>query len=104
MKRALLLFCLITPVIGRSEVIDKIVAAVNRHIITLSDVSREKQVKLALGKQPPADNKTIIKELIDRQIIEDQIAQFPGIEVSEDQVEQEMRRIVDLHGARPEDV
>src|SRR5262249_5505009 len=76
----------------------------NRHIITLSDVRSERQLRLALGKQAPADDKAMIKELVDRQIIEDQIAQFPGIEVTDEQVEGEMRHVDDLHGVRPDDV
>jgi hypothetical protein len=81
------------------EVIDRIVAAVDNHIVTMSDVRRERSVRLALGETPSKDDATIRNELIDVYLIQAQIAQFPGVEIDAADVEAQVNRIGDRQGA-----
>src|SRR5262249_20287917 len=81
-----------------AQVIDRMVAVVNKHVITLSDVNRERAIREALGDKSPKDDKAIVNDLIDAQIIQDEIAQLATIEVSEDDVDREINRVSDRHG------
>src|SRR2546429_4217559 len=58
-----------------AQVIDRMMAVVNNHIITLSDVTRERLIREVLGNKGMRDDKAILYDLIDAQIIEDEIAQ-----------------------------
>jgi hypothetical protein len=89
---------------AQGEIIDRIVAVVENRIITLSDVRQERRVQEALGENGNKDDKDILEELIEAHLIEDQIAQFPGIEVSPGEVDTELNKIRDLRGASPEAV
>jgi hypothetical protein len=85
-------FLLCTNVM-HSEIIDHIMAVVNNRIITLSDVRQEREIRMVLGEQRSNDDKAILKDLIDGALIEEQIAQFPGIKISEEEVERELSNI-----------
>ncbi len=102
MKRALLSFLVLATITARAELIDRMVAVVNRHVITLSDVRVERQLRLVFGDNAPVDDKAIVRDLVDRQIIDDQVAQFPGIEIDDQQIQEQMNRLTDLLGLRPE--
>jgi peptidyl-prolyl cis-trans isomerase SurA len=91
MKRFLVIAMLLTSTL-RAEIIDRIAAIVNNRVITLSDIRRERQIRAFLEAREAKDDKTILKELIDAQLIDEQIAQFPGIAVREEDVAAELRR------------
>ncbi len=101
-KKTLFIICLLAATSLKAEIIDRMVAVVNNHIITLSDLRREREIRTVLGIAEPKDDKTILRELIDAQIIEDQIAQFPGIDVTETQLDSELKKHADLRGVSPE--
>ena len=53
MKRMLLLlYCLSFPVAIHAEVIDRIMAVVDGHIITASDVHQQREILMRLGDKP----------------------------------------------------
>src|SRR5262249_13382303 len=81
----------------RAEIIDRIVAVANNHVVTLSDVRRAAAVRTILG-YPAVEQKQLVRELVDSVLIEEQIAQFFGVEVTEAQVEEVMKNVTDLHG------
>src|SRR5687767_9317444 len=69
-----------------SEVIDRIVAVIGgKVIITQSDVRKERRLLLALGKDAGTDE-IILRDLIDRRLLAEQIEQFAGIQVSDEAI------------------
>jgi parvulin-like peptidyl-prolyl isomerase len=78
--------------LASGEVLDRIVAVVNRQIITLSDVQRERKF-LEIEPGNPAmeqgssgteeqTQSELTQRLIEQSLIRQQIQQFPGIDVS----------------------
>jgi len=87
-----------------SEVLDKIVVVINNtFIITQSDVRRERAVQMALGSDPGDDN-AITDALVERHLVEEQIAQFREIEVDSDAVNQRLQRANATTGATRDDI
>jgi hypothetical protein len=76
-----------------AEVIDRIVAVVDGHIFTLSDLRSEREMRARLGEPPIHQNPELAKELVDRYLIEQQIGDYPNVDVSEEEIE------ADLQGA-----
>ena len=100
------LWCLSFPgvLLLRAEVIDRLVAVVNRQIITLGDV--EKEMKLqeldSLAGDPTGTNslqqqkvtqELLVQRLIEQTLIREQIQQFPGLEIADEQVESQVAEI-----------
>jgi len=86
--------------LARAEVIDKIAAVVNGRIITLSDIRQEHAVQSVLG-DPAETDEGLLKSMVDRALLEEEMAQYPSLDVSEDDVEDRMKEISDLHGVAP---
>jgi len=101
MPKSFLLALLLTASLGRAEIIDRVMAVVSKHVITLSDIRREREIRSVLRVQA-GDDSAILKDMIDGQIIEDQIAQFPNIEILEPDVENQLMGISDRHGLEPD--
>lgn len=102
MLAALFLVLLASPVFG--ELLDRIVVVIDdRFIITLSDIRKERAVQSALASDPGSDD-AIVDALIERHLVEDQIAQFREIEVSEDAVDARLRSIGTRPGVSTEDL
>ena len=80
-----------------AEVIDRIAAVVDGRIITLSDIRKEHQIA-AVFADPVLTDENQLKSLIDRTLLEKEMDQFPGLEVSEDEIDDRMKSIGDLHG------
>lgn len=99
MKRTLPLLLLLvhTSVWARAEIIDRIVAVANNRVVTLSDVRRAATVRTILG-YPSVEQKQLVRELVDSVLIEEQIAQFFGVEVTESQIDEVMKSVADLRG------
>jgi hypothetical protein len=75
------------------EILDRIVAVIDdRFIITLSDVRKERVIQSAFGANPGSDE-SIVDALIERRLVEEQIAQFRDIEVPEDAIAQRLRSL-----------
>jgi len=98
MKRLLFISWILAAIALEGQVIDRIVAVVNNRIITSSDVRREQLIREVLRTNQSRDADVVVKELIDNQIIEEQVAQFPGIDVSDERVQAEIDKISDLKG------
>jgi hypothetical protein len=96
-----LMFCWSRPVsLLHAEVIDKIAAVVDGRIITLSDIRLEHDMQAVLG-DPAETNEDLLKSMIDRALMEEEMAQFPSLEVSDEEVDERMRAITDFHGVDP---
>ena len=101
--RILSVILLLAPVVY-GEILDRIVAVIDdRFIITLSDVRKERSIESALGSNPGSDE-SIIDALIERHLVEEQIAQFRNIEVPEDAIAQRLRSIQVPPGISTEDL
>jgi len=94
-------FCWVRPLsLLHAEVIDKIAAVVDGRIITLSDIRLEREVQAVLG-DPPETNEEILKSMIDRALMEEEMAQFPSLDVSDEEVDERMKEITDFKGVDP---
>ena len=69
-----------------AEIIDRIVASVNGKIITASDIRKERILASVFG-EPPKDDAALLQDVIDRTLVEEQIAQFPDVEVTDEEVD-----------------
>jgi hypothetical protein len=102
MLAAALLLLLAQPLFG--EVLDRIVAIIdNKFIITLSDIRKERAIQTALGTDAGTDD-AVVEALIERHLVEDQIAQFLEIEVPEDLVTERLRSIGNAPGVSAQDL
>ncbi|HYR91068.1 MAG TPA: hypothetical protein VE422_43835 [Terriglobia bacterium] len=95
-------FWLIT--VTHAEILDRIVAVVDGHIITLSDLQQEREIRARLGEKQINDDKALIEELIENWLIESQMADFPGVEVSDEEVDAELNKSQTKQGAAPQAV
>ena len=94
------LLCL--PVLStQAEIIDRLAAVVNRQIITLGDIEQELRLQ-DLGSftgdltgvsplpQQKLTQELVLQRLIERTLIREQIQQFPGLEIDDEQVESQL--------------
>jgi hypothetical protein len=86
----------------RSEIIDKIVAMVDTHIITLSDLRQERSIRTILGEKAIDDDDALIRQLVENYLIESQIADFPGTEPSDEEIDAELMKFQVRDGLSPE--
>lgn len=93
----LLLFWVLSCRAG-AEVIDRMVAVVEGHIITMSDLREEREIRARLGEKPIDDDKTLANELVDHYLIERQIVDFPGVEVTEDEIDRDLQTSIARQG------
>jgi len=99
MKRALLFLCFLSFPAGiRAELLDRMVAVVDGHIITAGDVRQEREILMRLGDKPIEDDKALIQHMIDNYLIETQIADFPGVDVTDADVDTELKNSVSREG------
>src|SRR2546427_8781268 len=83
----------------RAEVIDKVVAVVDGHIITASDMRQERDILMRLNEKPVDDDKALVQQLIDNYLIGTQISDFPQIDVTDADVMAELQKSVAREGA-----
>jgi len=83
---------------AQGQIIDRIMAVVANHVITLSDVSLERQIRETLGEKGATDDPTILNDLINAQVIDLDIIQSANIQVPEAAVDNVLRNIRDFHG------
>jgi peptidyl-prolyl cis-trans isomerase SurA len=95
-----LLWLLTLSLLAPAEVIDRIAAVVNHEIITLSDVKRERKF-LEIGPRDPNAAQSspgnerqsqfeLTQQLIEQSLIRQQLQQFPGIDVSPEEIEKQI--------------
>lgn len=89
---------------AHAEVIDRVVAVVDGHIITASDMRQKRDILMRLNEKPVDDDKAFVQQLIDNYLIETQITDFPGIDVTEADVDQELQKSVAREGAPSKDL
>src|SRR6185503_17837916 len=76
----------------RAEVIDRLMAVVNRQIITLGDVEQELKMQevdptggdlagVNSSQQQKMSQEVVLQRLIEQTLIREQIQQFPGLEI-----------------------
>src|SRR5436190_22561602 len=93
MKRVLLLlYCLSLPFAIRAEVIDRIVAVVDGHIITASDMRQQREIRGMLGDKPIEDEAALLQHVIDDYLIETNMTDVTG-DVTDGDVDAEMRKV-----------
>jgi parvulin-like peptidyl-prolyl isomerase len=90
------------PLFG--ELLDRIVAVIDdRFIITLSDIRKERAIQAAIGNDAGTDD-AIADALIERHLVEEQIAQFRDIEIPEQEVTERLRLIGNHAGVSDDDL
>ncbi len=99
-----ILFLFRSGSVVRAEVIDKMVAVVEGHIITASDMRQEREILMRLGEKQPDDDKMLVQQLIDNYLIDAQIADFPGVDVTDADVDAELQKSVTQEGQPSEAV
>ena len=86
-----LIFLMGTAVYG--EILDRIVAVIDdRFVITLSDIRKERAIQSAFGRDAGNDD-AIVDSLVEKHLVEEQIAQFREIEVPEDVVSKRLQQL-----------
>src|SRR5216110_1325466 len=95
----LCIFILCSTLACQAEVLDRIVAVVNGRIITLSDVRQEREVRARLGQKSVERDAALVKALIDERLIESEIMDYPGIDVTDDEVNAYLQSSVAREGA-----
>jgi len=75
-----------------AETLDKIVAVVDGRIITLSDVRQEGAVRSLLGETSLEDD-PLLQQIIEGYLIESQLAGFPGIEVTDEEIAERIAKL-----------
>ena len=100
--RILLLICF--AMTAQAEVIDRIVANVDGHIITLSDIRQEREIRALLGEKPIVDDAALAKQLTDSYLVEKQITNYPNIDVTDAEVQEALQKFDRRDGIIPERV
>ena len=93
----LAMFGYVVPAL-RGEVIDRIVAVVDKHIITLSDIRTERILREVLGEPTDKDDQNILDELIDQHMIHLQLEFVERVEPTVEEVAASMVQIQDRKG------
>lgn len=86
---------------AHAEVLDKIVAVVDTHIITLSDLRQERSIRTIFGETPIDDDAALIRQLVENYLIESQIADFPGVEPGDEAIDAELMKFQVRDGLPP---
>jgi hypothetical protein len=82
----------------QKEPLDRIVAVVENHLITLSDIRNEKAIREALGEPPRHNNRELLDDLIRQRVIHAEVDEDPDTEPAPADVEKQLRQITDLKG------
>jgi len=77
----------------QAEVLDKVMAVVEGHVITLSDLRNERAIRAQLGEKAPDMDTALAKDMIDQYIIERQIGDYPNIDVMDAEVDAELQKL-----------
>src|SRR5436190_1392350 len=79
-------FCLFSC-ISRAEILDRMIAVVEGHVITLSDIRQEREIRRQLGEPFTGDDKALAREMIDNYLIDRQSTDFAGLDVSQQEID-----------------
>jgi len=87
-----------------AEVIDKIVTVVNdKFIITLSDIRKERAIQGVLGTDLDNDDE-VSSAIVEKHVVEEQIAQYPPIMITEERIQEQLQAIKDPRGFSPQEL
>lgn len=83
---------------GEAQVVDRIVAVVNRQVILQSQLEQSTQIQFLLEGKPlekitPADQQVVLDQLIDRALLEQQIVTNSMLDPSPDEVAARLREL-----------
>ena len=87
---------------AQGEVIDKVLAVVDGHIITASDMRQERDILMRLNEKPVDDDKALVQQLIDNYLIETQVADFPGVDVTDADIDADLQKSIAREGPPPQ--
>src|SRR5437773_11001902 len=90
-RTLLLLYCLSFPLAMRAEVIDRIAAVVDGHIITTSDMRQQREIRGTLGDKPIEDEAALLQHVIDDYLIETNMTDVT-VDVTDGEVDAEMQK------------
>jgi hypothetical protein len=99
----ILLLFLFLSTVAFAEVLDRIVAVVDGQIITLSDLRQEREIRALLQEKPIDDDRVLARLLVDARLMERQIADYPNIDVTEDEINADVRRLSLFQVPNPRD-
>ena len=71
-----LLMLLLHAAVERAEVIDRVLAVVNGHLITLSDVRRVVELGLVTGGRSDDPGEAVLSQLIDRRLVLEEVERY----------------------------
>jgi hypothetical protein len=80
--------------ISRAEILDRMVAVVEGHVITSSDVRQEREIRTQLGERFTGDDKALAREMIDNFLIDRQSTDFAGLDISQEEIDSELKKYV----------
>jgi hypothetical protein len=78
---------------ARAEVIDRVLAVVGGQLITLSDVTAARDLRLVPPEQTPDPIRAILSKLIDRELVLAEVERYAPPEPTADAVDTEVRRV-----------
>lgn len=83
---------------ARGEIIDRIAAVVDKHIITLSDIRAERTMRQVLGEPAPEHDRELLEELIDQHLIHTQLELFPNADPNDAEIDSRLSELKDYQG------
>jgi hypothetical protein len=78
---------------ARAEIIDRVLAVVGGQLITLSDVTAARDLRLVPPEQTPDPVRAILSKLIDRELVLAEVERYAPPEPTADAVDVEVRRV-----------
>src|SRR3954463_1411901 len=78
---------------ARAEVIDRVLAVVGGQLITLSDVTAARDLRLGPPEQKPGPIRAILSKLIDRELVLAEVERYAPPEPTAEAVDVEVRRV-----------
>jgi len=84
---------------ARGQIVDRMVAVVEGHVITQSEVSEEREIRTRLGEKAAVDDAALIREMIDNYLIERQSSDFPGVDVTAQEIDADLKNSLPQEGA-----
>ena len=70
-----------------ADVIDKLMAVVEGQVVTLSDLEQHRALARLFGDPVPEDDRSALREVIENLLIRREVGNFPGIQITEDELD-----------------
>jgi len=82
----------------QNQPLDRIVAVVEHHLITMSDIRNERLIRQVLGEPPRRDDRELLDDLIRERLIHAHTEQYPETEPPPAEIDRQLRQIQDRRG------